>query len=515
MFSSVISGGINGIKSYIVKVEVDTSHGLPCFQMVGLLGSEVRESRDRVRVALKNCGIHMPPVCINVNISPADIRKEGTGFDLPVAVGILISLGSIPQEHLDSTLVIGELGLNGEIKPVKGILPIVRDAFRAGIRRCIVPEANAAEGAVISGVDVIGAAGLNQVYEYLVSEPEIQKELIRPTEIDIVKGFREVTEHELDFADINGQSGVKRAAEIAAAGFHNLLMVGPPGSGKTMVARRLPTILPPLSVEESLEVSAVYSVAGLLPEKSPLIVQRPFLSPHHTISEQALTGGGQIPRPGVISLAHRGVLFLDELPEFTRRTLDMLRQPIEDREVHIARTGGSYTFPADFLLAAAMNPCPCGFFPDMDKCRCSEHEVQRYLSRVSGPILDRIDICAEAPRISLSELDSGGRSESSAEIRERVFAARDRQEFRFRGTELRFNSDMTPNDVRKFCGLDDKSRKLLENAFNSMNLSARAYHRIIKVARTIADVEGCEDISQAHLSEAICYRMNDMKYWAG
>ena len=499
--------------SYIVHVEVDTSHGLPEFRMVGLLGSEVRESRDRVHVALKNCGIRIPPLCINVNISPADIRKDGTGFDLPIAVGILASLESIPAENLANVLIVGELGLNGEIKPVKGILPLVESAHENGIRCCIVPAENAAEGAVIGGIDIIGVKDLTQVFEYLSSEPEIRGEIISPARFDISALDQKKGIHGLDFSDINGQVAVKRAAEISAAGFHHFLMVGPPGSGKTMIAKRIPTIMPPLSLEESLEVSSIYSVAGMLPPDAPMIVQRPFLSPHHTITEQALTGGGRIPKPGIISLAHRGVLFLDELPEFSRRTLDLLRQPIEDREIHIARAYGSYTFPADFLMAAAMNPCPCGYYPDRSLCRCSEHEVHKYLSRVSGPILDRVDICVDAPRVKLDDLNASTVNETSSQIRERVMAARERQELRFRGTLVKFNSEMNPSEVRCFCRLDTAGERLIEASFKSLGLSARAYHRTLKVARTIADIDGSDDIREIHLAEAVSYRMNDMKYW--
>lgn len=502
------------MNSYLVNVEVDTSHGLPEFRMVGLLGSEVRESRDRVHVAIRNSGIRIPPLCINVNISPADIRKEGTGFDLPIAVGILASLENIPQDHLDGTLIIGELGLNGEVKPVKGILPLVKSAHENNIQRCIVPDENAAEGAVIDGIDVVGVKNLTQIYEYLVSEPEIRDDIIKPARTDTSLLFDREKRQDVDFADINGQASVKRAAEISAAGFHHFLMVGPPGSGKTMIAKRIMTIMPPLSLDESLEVSSIYSVAGMLSPDAPLIVQRPFLSPHHTITESALTGGGHIPRPGVISLAHRGVLFLDELPEFSRRTLDLLRQPLEDREIHIARAYGSYTFPADFLLAAAMNPCPCGYFPDRNLCRCSEHEIHKYLSRVSGPILDRVDICVEAPRVKLDELNAKTVNETSAEIRARVMAARERQESRFRDSGVKFNSEMNPSEVRRFCKLDSAGERLIEESFKSLGLSARAYHRTLKVARTIADVDGSDDIREVHLAEAVSYRMNDMKYWS-
>ena len=514
MFSSVLSGGISGMNSYLVNVEVDTSHGLPEFRMVGLLGSEVRESRDRVHVALKNSGIRIPPLCINVNISPADIRKDGTGFDLPIAVGILASLENIPQDHLDGTLIIGELGLSGEVKPVKGILPLVKSAHENNIQRCIVPDENAAEGAVIDGIDVVGVKNLTQIYEYLVSEQEIRDDIIKPAKINTSLLFDIEKRQDVDFADINGQASVKRAAEISAAGFHHFLMVGPPGSGKTMIAKRIMTIMPPLSLSESLEVSSIYSVAGMLPPDAPLIVQRPFLSPHHTITESALTGGGHIPRPGIISLAHRGVLFLDELPEFSRRTLDLLRQPLEDREIHIARAYGSYTFPADFLMAAAMNPCPCGYYPDRNLCRCGENEIHKYLSRVSGPILDRVDICVEAPRVRLDELNAKTMNETSAQIRARVMAARERQESRFRDSDVKFNSEMNPSEVRRFCKLDAAGERLIEESFKSLGLSARAYHRTLKVARTIADVDGSDDIREVHLAEAVSYRMNDMKYWS-
>lgn len=396
MYCTITAGAIHGIDSYITNVEVDASHGMPGFEMVGLLNSEVREARERVKVALKNSNFNLPPMKITVSLSPADIRKEGAAFDLPIAIGILVSLGQIPEEYVKDILIIGELGLNGEIKPAKGILPIVMEAKRNGCHKCIVPLENVKEGAVIDGIEMIGVSSLNQTFAYLNKNEEQRRKMIAPTSIDPEEIFNEAyLEDDLDFADINGQESVKRAVEVAAAGFHHLLLIGPPGSGKTMIAKRIPTILPPLSLEESLEVSTIYSVAGKLKADETLIVKRPFLNPHHTISEQALAGGGRVPRPGVISLAHRGVLFLDELPEFKRTTLDIMRQPLEDRRVHIARTYGTFTYPADFMLVGALNPCPCGHYPDRNLCRCSEYEVKRYLNRISGPILDRIDINIE------------------------------------------------------------------------------------------------------------------------
>ena len=537
MFCTITSGALVGVSAYLVGVEVDIDRGLPSFNMVGLLGSEVRESRERVCVALKNAGLDIPPSHITVNLSPADRRKEGTAFDLPIAVGVLKALGYFPDADLENTLFLGEMGLDGEIKRVRGVLPIVREAAARGVRQCIIPWANAPEGAVIPGITVRGVCNIRELIAFL-SDMESGDTILPATKVDVKRLFGGERELQgLDFAEVGGQESAKRAALIAAAGFHNLLMFGPPGAGKSMIARRIPGILPELTLEESLEVTSIVSVAGQMKEGQALVTDRPFQSPHHTISQTALIGGTAIPKPGMISLAHRGVLFLDELPEFQRPILDSMRQPLEEHQVHISRSGGTITYPANFMLVAAMNPCPCGFYPDKNKCRCTEIQVKKYMSKVSGPILDRIDLCVELQRVDVSKLHGGYGSKlqrrhaamprsgnesqlhqgkrrktittepvSSEQMRAMVTAARKAQEKRFIGTKYRFNADIEAADMERFCGLGQEEQEFMEELYGSLQLSARAYHRILKVARTIADLEGAEEISTEHLLEAACYR---------
>lgn len=508
MYSAIYAGALSGVSAYLVRVEVDIDRGLPAFSMVGSLGSEVRESRERVTVALKNVGLNLPPNHITVNLSPGDRRKEGTAFDLPIAVGMLETLGYVKPGAAEGILFLGELGLDGEIRKARGVLPIVREAAGRGVKQCIVPRANAREGAVIPGITVRGAENMRQVLAFLLSEEQEERESLLPAvQIDAEALFAEKEEEAFpDFSEVSGQESARRAAEIAAAGFHNLLMVGPPGAGKSMIAKRIPGILPPLTLEESLEVTSVASVAGLLGEGDSLVTQRPFQSPHHSISQAALVGGSSIPRPGMISLAHRGVLFLDELPEFQRIALDSLRQPLEERQVAISRIGGTVVYPSDFMLVCAMNPCPCGFYPDKNRCRCAEGKVKQYMGRVSGPILDRIDLCAQLQPVEVASLRGGEKSESSADIRKRVLRARERQRERFAGTALRFNADIETASMETYCRLGAEEQRTMEQLYQSLQLSARAYHRILKVARTIADLEGAAEIGTEHLLEAAFYR---------
>lgn len=513
MFYSVLSGAITGITASPVHVEADVSMGLPSTMMVGYLTSQVKEAQERVRSALRNSGVALEPRRITLNLSPADLRKEGTAFDLPIALSLMGAYGMLNKEMVKDILAVGELSLNGEVKPVAGVLPMAVMAAQLGLKACIVPLENRREGQMVRGIEIIGVSTLKEAVGYLTGSwrpgKEIQETEARkdpPTE-------EEKAARIPDFSEIHGQTGARRAAEVAVSGFHNLLLIGPPGSGKSAIARCIPGILPTLNLEESMEISAVYSVAGLLSDKQPLIGTRPFRAPHHTISPQAMAGGGRIPRPGEVSLAHRGVLFLDEMPEFSRISLEILRQPMEEHRIQISRTEGRMEFPADFMLVAAMNACRCGYYPDMSRCTCSANDVRRYLSRISQPLLDRIELCAETAMIRYEDLAAENQEESTAVIRARVEAVRRLQQKRYEGTPYRFNADLDVEGVHTYCELGGAERELMEEAYTRLGLSARAYHRILKVARTLADMEQENRILSRHLCEAICFRTVDQKYW--
>ena len=509
MLSNVKSMSLHGLEGYVVNVQVDVSAGIPYWEIVGLPDISVRESKERVRSAIKNSGYELQSRRIVVNLAPANTKKEGSFFDLPIAIGVLICMGEIQNLDLENTVFIGELSLDGKINSVNGVLPMCIEAKKLGIKKVIIPNENAKEAAIMNGIEVVGVERLQDVVFYLNKQLEIL-----PSKINVEEIFTSENKYNLDFSEVKGQENIKRALEIAAAGSHNCLLIGSPGSGKTMMAKRIPTILPDLTFEESLEITKIHSIAGILSKDIPLITSRPFRAPHHTISSSSLVGGGRIPKPGEISLAHYGVLFLDELPEFNKNVLEVMRGPLEDKNISISRVNASLTYPCNFMFIASMNPCPCGYYGSKEKeCNCTPQMISKYMNKISGPLLDRIDIQIEVTPVKYQKLNSEDTIETSKEIKERVNKARKIQIERYKEEKIFSNSDLTPKLIEKYCRLDKESNYILQAAFERLGLSARAYGRILKVARTIADLQGKENIDKTHIAEAIQYRSLDKKYW--
>ncbi|MDY0079481.1 MAG: YifB family Mg chelatase-like AAA ATPase [Ignavibacteriales bacterium] len=510
MISRILTSSTIGIDAFFVEIETHAERALPAVTMVGLPDNAVKESKERVLSAIKNTGFEKPRLRLTINLAPADVKKEGSAFDLPIAIGILAADEKVKGDLLGSTLILGELSLDGRLRHIKGALPITVHARNNEIKRIIVPTESVKEASIVDGIEVYGMDTLREVADFLNGE-----EGKLPTKTSIEEIFSDVNKYHLDFSDVKGQENVKRALEVAAAGAHNIIMIGSPGSGKTMLAKRIPTILPPMTFEEALETTKIHSVAGILGKGQALITERPFRSPHHTVSDAALVGGGSYPRPGEVSFAHHGVLFLDELPEFKKNVLEVMRQPLEDGKVTVSRSKMTLEFPANFMLAAAMNPCPCGFYSDpVKKCTCVENQIQKYMARISGPLLDRIDIHIQVPSVKYKDLSSESKGEPSDTIRERVMKARHVQIRRFEGLKHIFtNADMGAREVRTYCKLDQSGSDLIKMAMNKLGLSARAYDRILKVGRTIADLEGEERILPQHISEAIQYRSLDRELW--